>query len=93
MGVGGASACTACPVASLSGTDPRAASRSPGGRFRIPLAGDTSISARFEGADPQRVLSETAANLRRVVLVRDQGVYCLAERDEQRPDGGQKFIA
>ena len=93
MGVGGASACTACPVASLSGTDLHAASRSPGGRFRIPLSGDTSISARFEVADPQRVLSEAAANLRRVVLVRDQGVYCLAERDEQRPDGGQKFIA
>ena len=53
MGVGGASACTACPGASLSGTDPRAASRSPVGRFRIPLSGDTSISARFEGADPQ----------------------------------------
>lgn len=51
------------------------------------------MSLRFKNADLRPVLAEAAANQCRVVLVKDQGVYFLAERGERRPDGRQKLIA
>lgn len=51
------------------------------------------MSLRFRGADLRPVLTEALANQCRVVLVKDQGVYFLAERGERRPDGRQKLIA
>ena len=39
------------------------------------------------------MLAEAVANQCRVILVKDQGVYFLAERGERRPDGRQKTIA
>ncbi|MBY4673888.1 DUF3085 domain-containing protein [Burkholderia multivorans] len=51
------------------------------------------MSLRFKGADLRPVLAEAVANRCRVVLVKDQGVYFLAERGARRPDGRQKLIA
>lgn len=51
------------------------------------------MSLRFKGADLRPVLTEAIANQCRIVLVKDQGVYFLAERGEHRPDGRQKLIA
>ena len=51
------------------------------------------MSVRFKGTDLRPVLAEAAVNQCRVVLVKDQGVYFLAERGELRPDGRQKLIA
>ncbi|BAU73216.1 Hypothetical protein ppKF707_2827 [Metapseudomonas furukawaii] len=39
------------------------------------------------------MLAEAAANQCRVILVKDHGVYFLAERGERRHDGRQKTIA
>jgi hypothetical protein len=50
----------------------------------------SSMSLRFKGADLRPVLTEAIANQCRVVLVKDQGVYFLAERGERRPDGRQQ---
>jgi len=51
------------------------------------------MSVRFKGSDLRPVLAEAVVNQCRVILVKDQGVYFLAERGERRPDGRQKLIA
>ena len=51
------------------------------------------MSVRFKGTDLRPVLAEAVVNQCRVILVKDQGVYFLAERGERRPDGRQKLIA
>jgi hypothetical protein len=51
------------------------------------------MSVRFKGTELRPVLAEAVANQCRVILVKDQGVYFLAERGERRPDGRQKTIA
>jgi len=51
------------------------------------------MSVRFKGIDLRLVLAEAVVNQCRVILVKDQGVYFLAERGEYRPDGRQKLIA
>lgn len=51
------------------------------------------MSVRFKDTELRPVLLEAVLNQCRVVLVKDQGVYFLAERGERRPDGRQKLIA
>ena len=51
------------------------------------------MSVRFKGSDLRPVLAEAVVNQCRVILVKDQGVYFLAEHGERRPDGRQKLIA
>ena len=51
------------------------------------------MSLRFKGADLRPVLTEAIANQCRIVLVKDQGVYLLAERGARRPDGRQQLLA
>ncbi|HFO1314307.1 TPA: DUF3085 domain-containing protein [Pseudomonas aeruginosa] len=51
------------------------------------------MTIRFKGADLRPVLTEALANQCRVILVKDQGVYFMAERGERRPDGRRKTIA
>jgi len=51
------------------------------------------MSVLFKGTELRPVLAEAVANQCRVILVKDQGVYFLAERGERRPDGRQKLIA
>lgn len=51
------------------------------------------MSVRFKGSDLKPVLAEAVVNQCRIILVKDQGVYFLAERGERRPDGRQKLIA
>ncbi len=51
------------------------------------------MSLRFKGSDLRPVLSEAITNQCHAVLVKDQGVYFLAERGERRPDGRQKLLA
>lgn len=51
------------------------------------------MSLRFKSADLRPVLTEAIANQCRIVLVKDQGVYFLAERGERRPDGRQQLLA
>ncbi|NMG56325.1 DUF3085 domain-containing protein [Aromatoleum aromaticum] len=51
------------------------------------------MSVRFKGTELRPVLLEAVVNQCHVVLVKDQGVYFLAERGEHRPDGRQKLIA
>ncbi|NMG05128.1 DUF3085 domain-containing protein [Azoarcus taiwanensis] len=51
------------------------------------------MSVRFKGTDLRPVLLEAVVNQCRIVLVKDQGVYFLAERGERGPDGRQKLIA
>lgn len=52
------------------------------------------MSLRFKNADLRPVLAEAAANQCRIVLVKDQGVYFLAEQGERLPENGrQKLIA
>ncbi|AJY19249.1 PF11284 family protein [Burkholderia multivorans ATCC BAA-247] len=51
------------------------------------------MTVRFKGADLRPVLAEALANQCRVILVKDQGVYFMAERGERRPDGRRKTIA
>jgi hypothetical protein len=53
----------------------------------------TPMTVRFKGTELRPVLAEAVANQCRVILVKDQGVYFLAERGERRPDGRQKTIA
>ncbi|TWR41707.1 DUF3085 domain-containing protein [Xanthomonas vasicola] len=45
------------------------------------------MSLRFKGSDLRPVLTEAIANQCRVILVKDQGVYFLAEHGERRPGG------
>tara|TARA_R110001583_G_scaffold195118_1_gene369361 strand:+ start:107087 stop:107452 length:366 start_codon:yes stop_codon:yes gene_type:complete len=51
------------------------------------------MSVRFKGAELRPVLAEAVVNQCRVILVKDQGVYFMAERGERRPDGRRKTIA
>lgn len=51
------------------------------------------MSVLFKGTELRPVLAEAVANQCRVILVKDQGVYFLAERGERLPDGRQKLIA
>lgn len=51
------------------------------------------MSIRFKCTELRPVLTEAVANKSRVILVKDQGVYFLAERGERRADGRQKTIA
>lgn len=48
------------------------------------------MTVRFKGTELRPVLAEAVANQCRVILVKDQGVYFLAECGERRPDGRQK---
>ena len=47
----------------------------------------------FKGCDLKPVLAEAIANQCHVILVKDQGVYWLADHGESQPDGRQKLIA
>lgn len=51
------------------------------------------MSLRFRGADLRPVLKEAAAKRCRIVLVKDRGVYWLAERGARIGNGRQKLIA
>ena len=51
------------------------------------------MSLRFEGTDLRPVLQEAIANKCQIILVKDQGVYFIAERGEHRIDGRQTLIA
>ncbi|AKU48486.1 DUF3085 domain-containing protein [Xanthomonas arboricola] len=51
------------------------------------------MSLRFKGSDLRPVLTEAIANQCRVILVKDQGVYFLAEHGERRPGGRVKLLA
>ena len=51
------------------------------------------MSVLFKANDLRPVLAEAVANQCRVILVKDHGVYFIAEQGERRPDGGQKLIA
>ena len=41
------------------------------------------MTLRFKGAELRPVLTEAVTNQSRVILVKDQGVYFLAERGER----------
>ncbi|WP_211460843.1 DUF3085 domain-containing protein [Collimonas silvisoli] len=47
----------------------------------------------FKGADLRPVLQEAVAGHGRVILVKDQGVYFLAELGERTDEGRQKRLA
>ena len=47
------------------------------------------MTVRFKGTELRPVLAEAVANQCRVILVKDQGVYFLAECGERRSDGRQ----
>ncbi|MEM8120108.1 DUF3085 domain-containing protein, partial [Morganella morganii] len=51
------------------------------------------MSLRFKHSDLRPVLTEAIASQCRVILVKDQGVYFLAEQGERRPDGRVKLLA
>ncbi|MGE4593383.1 DUF3085 domain-containing protein [Alcaligenes sp.] len=51
------------------------------------------MSLRFKGSDLRPVLAEAIANQCRVILVKDQGVYFLAEHGERHLDGRVKLLA
>lgn len=51
------------------------------------------MSLRFKGTDLRPVLNEAITNKCQIILVKDQGVYFLAERGERRTDRRQKLIA
>lgn len=51
------------------------------------------MSVRFKSTELRPVLAEAVVNQCHVVLVKDQGVYFLAERGEHGPDGRQTLIA
>jgi hypothetical protein len=51
------------------------------------------MSVRFKGPTLRAVLVEALLNQCRVILVKDQGVYFLAEHGERRPDGRPQRIA
>ncbi|WP_426683055.1 DUF3085 domain-containing protein [Xanthomonas translucens pv. undulosa] len=51
------------------------------------------MSLRFKGANLRPVLAEAIASQCRLILVKDQGVYLLAEHGERRPDGRVKLLA
>lgn len=51
------------------------------------------MSLQFKGTDLRPVLSEAIANRCRVILVKDQGVYFLAEHGAHHPNGSQVLVA
>jgi hypothetical protein len=51
------------------------------------------MSVRFQGPALRAVLVEALVNECRVILVKDQGVYFMAEHGERQPNGRQKRIA
>ena len=51
------------------------------------------MSVRFKGSTLRAVLVEALLNQCRIILVKDQGVYFLAEHCERQPDGRQNRIA
>jgi len=51
------------------------------------------MSLRFKSSDLRPVLAEAIANQCRVILVKDQGVYFLAERGGHNADGRMKLLA
>ena len=51
------------------------------------------MSFLFKNSDLRPVLAEAIANHCHVILVKDQGVYWLAEQGERLPDRRQKLIA
>jgi len=51
------------------------------------------MSVRFKGPTLRAVLVEALVNECRVILVKDQGVYFMAEHGEQWPNGRQKRLA
>ncbi|WP_339456248.1 DUF3085 domain-containing protein [Pseudomonas sp. EA_65y_Pfl1_P120] len=51
------------------------------------------MSLLFKGHDLRPVLAEAIANQCHVILVKDHGVYCLAEQGERQACGRQKLIA
>lgn len=51
------------------------------------------MTVRFKGAELRPVLAEAVANRCHIILVKDRGVYFMAERGENRPDGRRKTIA
>lgn len=48
---------------------------------------------RFKGEDLRPILAEAATHRCRIVLVKDHGVYFLAENGEQTPQGHRKLLA
>lgn len=51
------------------------------------------MSVRFKGPTLRAVLVEALVNECRIILVKDQGVYFMAEHSEQWPNGRQKRLA
>lgn len=51
------------------------------------------MTLRFKGAELRPVIAEAVANQCRIILVKDHGVYWLAEHGERHSDGRQKLIA
>ena len=65
-----------------------AANRESTARSAIEQTPDIAIEIASPDDRPARI-----ANQCRIVLVKDQGVYFLAERGERRPDGRQQLLA
>lgn len=51
------------------------------------------MSLLFKGSDLRPVLTEAIVNQCHIILVKDQGVYWLAEDGERQADGCQRLIA
>ncbi|EZQ20262.1 hypothetical protein CF98_07695 [Halopseudomonas bauzanensis] len=51
------------------------------------------MSVLFKGVELRPIIAEALTNRCRIILVKDHGVYFMAERGEHRPDGRQKLIA
>ena len=51
------------------------------------------MSLRFKGSDLRPVLAEAVSNQCQVILVKDHGVYFMAERGERLPNGSQRTLA
>ena len=51
------------------------------------------MSLLFKGSDLKPVLAEAIANQCSIILVKDQGVYWLAERGERQANGRQRLLA
>jgi len=54
---------------------------------------ETILSLLFKGSDLKPVLAEAIANQYSIILVKDQGVYWLAERGERQANGSQRLLA
>lgn len=51
------------------------------------------MSLRFKGTDLRPVLTEAIANQCRVMLIKDHGVYFMAERGERQVDNRRALLA